>query len=192
MLTLLLGILGTAASLTYDAPKEWTSASAGSSMRLAQWRVGEQSEVVIFYFGPGQGGSTEANIERWMGQFEQPDGSSTKDRAKKSETKAGDSEGNPRGHHRHLRRARSTGRDRAPQRAGHPNDRHRRRGTRRALVHSFPRASEGGLGRGTAFRRLPLVAPARMTAITSAEWTRGSWRAPSSSLWAHRDHCSSS
>jgi hypothetical protein len=90
MLTLLLGILGTAASLTYDAPKEWTSASAGSSMRLAQWRVGEQSEVVIFYFGPGQGGSTEANVERWIGQFEQPDGSSTKDRAKKSETKAGD------------------------------------------------------------------------------------------------------
>jgi hypothetical protein len=90
MLTLLLGILGTAASLAYDAPKEWTSVAAGSSMRLAEWRVGEQSEVVIFYFGPGQGGSPEANVDRWIGQFEQPDGSSTRDRAKRSESTAGD------------------------------------------------------------------------------------------------------
>lgn len=55
-------------------------------MRLAQWEVpGEAgagpAEVVIFYFGEGSGGSVEDNLERWFGQFEQPDGTSTKERA---------------------------------------------------------------------------------------------------------------
>ena len=41
----------------------------------------EAAEAVIFYFGEGQGGGVEANLERWFGQFEQPDGSSTRERA---------------------------------------------------------------------------------------------------------------
>ena len=35
----------------------------------------------------GAGGSIEANIDRWYGQFKQPDGSSTKDKAKVSKSK---------------------------------------------------------------------------------------------------------
>ena len=43
-------------------------------MRKAELRVvgedGAQAEVVFFHFGPGQGGSVEANIQRWIGQFQ--------------------------------------------------------------------------------------------------------------------------
>jgi hypothetical protein len=34
----------------------------------------EDGECAVYYFGPGQGGSVEANVDRWAGQFEQPDG----------------------------------------------------------------------------------------------------------------------
>jgi hypothetical protein len=38
-------------------------------------------ELVVFYFGPGQGGSAEANIDRWIGQITQPNGSSSSAKA---------------------------------------------------------------------------------------------------------------
>jgi hypothetical protein len=57
-------------------------------MRVAQYKLpkaeGDQddAQLVLYYFGPGQGGSVEANLERWMGQMQQPDGKPSKDRAK--------------------------------------------------------------------------------------------------------------
>jgi hypothetical protein len=59
-------------------------------MRKAQYALPkaegdtEDGELTVFYFGLGQGGSVEANIDRWIGQLSQPDGSSTKDKAKTS------------------------------------------------------------------------------------------------------------
>ena len=53
-------------------------------MRVAVWELtGDDApaEVVNFYFGEGSGGGVEANLARWFGQFQQPDGSSTRDRA---------------------------------------------------------------------------------------------------------------
>jgi hypothetical protein len=43
-------------------------------MRLVQFRVpggggAEEAELVVFYFGQGEGGSAEANIARWQSQF---------------------------------------------------------------------------------------------------------------------------
>jgi hypothetical protein len=74
-----------APGLGYDVPDGWETAQASSRMRLAQWTLpgdgDEAAEVVIFFFGPGQGGGVEANLARWFSQFEQPDGSSTKDQA---------------------------------------------------------------------------------------------------------------
>ncbi len=70
--------------LGFDAPAEWVSKPSSSSMRVAVWELtGDDApaEVVIFYFGEGSGGGVEANLARWFGQFEQPDGSSTRDRA---------------------------------------------------------------------------------------------------------------
>lgn len=43
-------------------------------MRLTEFDAGGGAEVVVFYFGAGQGGSAEANIGRWESQFTGPDG----------------------------------------------------------------------------------------------------------------------
>lgn len=58
-----------------------------SSMRAAEYGVegDPQAELTVFYFGEGQGGAVEPNIARWIGQFTQPDGSDTAQRAKRSE-----------------------------------------------------------------------------------------------------------
>ena len=76
-------------SLTWKAPTGWGEEVPASSMRKAQYRlpkVAEDTEdamVAIFYF-PGQGGSVQDNLDRWYGQFIQPDGKSTKEVAKVS------------------------------------------------------------------------------------------------------------
>jgi hypothetical protein len=75
--------------LAYDVPKDWRAVETSSGMRLAQWSYGAKSEIVIFYFGEGQGGSIEANLDRWYGQFQQPDGGSTRERANVTKSKAG-------------------------------------------------------------------------------------------------------
>jgi hypothetical protein len=42
----------------------------------------EPGEVAVFYFGASQGGDVQSNIDRWIGQFNQPDGSDSKSAAK--------------------------------------------------------------------------------------------------------------
>jgi hypothetical protein len=70
-----------------QAPAEWTSTPPTSKMRKAQFSLprvegdSEDGELVIYYFG-GEGGSAQANLERWYGQFEQPDGASSSEKAK--------------------------------------------------------------------------------------------------------------
>lgn len=65
---------GTLSALDYRAPvpANWTSRTPSSSMRLAEYLVGGEGskvEVVVYFFGQGQGGSADANIERWREQF---------------------------------------------------------------------------------------------------------------------------
>ena len=63
--------------LSAVAPKGWVAQQPSSSMRVAQYGLpGPAGEATlgIFFFGPGQGGSVEANIERWFGQFSEEDG----------------------------------------------------------------------------------------------------------------------
>lgn len=67
--------------LDYPAavPVSWTARETTNEMRLAEYAIpaaagAESAEVVVYYFGPGQGGSVEANIARWTGQFTTPDG----------------------------------------------------------------------------------------------------------------------
>ncbi len=70
--------------LTATPPSGWEQLTPSSSMRLAEFSlpgkpVGSgDATLAIFYFGRGQGGSVEQNIDRWYSQFEQPDGGSTK------------------------------------------------------------------------------------------------------------------
>ena len=42
-------------------------------MRAATYMV-DDAECVVYFFGQGQGGGVQANIDRWKGQFSQPDG----------------------------------------------------------------------------------------------------------------------
>ncbi len=65
--------------LVTHVPKVWNQAAPSSSMRLAQFatqdEAGKQTaELIFYYFGPGQGGSAEANIARWRSQFHRADG----------------------------------------------------------------------------------------------------------------------
>lgn len=54
-------------------------------MRVEQYRLpgdgAADAEVAVFYF-PGTGGSVQANIDRWTGQFTLPDGSPATQAAK--------------------------------------------------------------------------------------------------------------
>jgi hypothetical protein len=61
------------------APVTWEAQAPANTMRLAEFVAptgagGEPARVVVYYFGPGQGGSADANIQRWTGQFSAPDG----------------------------------------------------------------------------------------------------------------------
>jgi len=75
-------------SLKFRIPAGWVEEERASRMRVAQYRLTkvapdtEDASVVLYYFGPGQGGSTAANIERWIAQMKQEDGSASKDKAK--------------------------------------------------------------------------------------------------------------
>lgn len=74
--------------LHFKAPDGWVTEKASSSMRVAQYKLpkseGDKDDgsLVLYYFGSAQGGSAQANIDRWIGQMQQPDGSSSKDKAK--------------------------------------------------------------------------------------------------------------
>ena len=79
--------------LVWDAPADWISETPSSSMRRAQYQVpgpGGDGELVIFYFGPGQGGDAMSNAVRWANQFAQPDGQASADVMKNEEIRVGD------------------------------------------------------------------------------------------------------
>jgi len=61
-------------------PASWTPRTPSSTMRLAEYVVpptaaAGTAEVVVYFFGKGQGGNVDANLARWKAQFSSPDGS---------------------------------------------------------------------------------------------------------------------
>jgi len=54
------------AAIAWTAPAEWKVLPNASSMRLATYGVGNGAELTVVRAG----GTTEANIERWSGQFD--------------------------------------------------------------------------------------------------------------------------
>lgn len=75
-------------SLKFTVPNGWVEEERSSSMRVAQYKLPrvspdtEDASLVLYYFGQNQGGSTAANIERWVSQMKQADGSSSKEAVK--------------------------------------------------------------------------------------------------------------
>jgi hypothetical protein len=76
-----------AAGLRFAVPADWTRVPAGSDVRAAQFRIPrvgddtEDGELVLFFFGSARGGGVEDNVNRWYGQFTEPDGRSSRDAA---------------------------------------------------------------------------------------------------------------
>lgn len=77
----------------FKAPEGWVNEAPSNSMRKAQFKLpgADQSdaELAVFFF-PGAGGTVEANLNRWYGQFKQPDGSNSKDKAEKTTVQVND------------------------------------------------------------------------------------------------------
>ena len=77
-----------ACELRFKMPDGWVSESPSSKMRVAQYKLpraegdAEDASLVVYYFGPAQGGSVDANIDRWISQMEQPGSGSSKEKAK--------------------------------------------------------------------------------------------------------------
>ena len=82
-------------TLKYDMPEGWTSKPLSSKMRVADFVLpraegdSEDASLVVTFFG-GQGGTVQANLDRWLGQMAQPDGRPSKDVAKISNLRTND------------------------------------------------------------------------------------------------------
>jgi hypothetical protein len=67
------------AGVRWTAPAGWKN-EGSQPMRAVTYAIAPASgdtagaECGVYFFGAGQGGSPEANVERWKGQFHGPDG----------------------------------------------------------------------------------------------------------------------
>lgn len=85
------GTTASAAGVSWTIPEGW-DVLGPRPMRAATYMIGEgdnSSECAVFFFGAGQGGEVQSNIDRWIGQFQQPDGSDSKSNAKTEHRHAG-------------------------------------------------------------------------------------------------------
>jgi hypothetical protein len=60
---------------TFSRPTGWEWLEPAPPMRKAHLKAakaGQEAEVIFFFFGAGGGGGTQANIDRWLGQFKEP------------------------------------------------------------------------------------------------------------------------
>lgn len=58
--------------LAFAVPEGWRVLPPGSPMRKAELQAPGGGGVTFFHFGRQQGGTAEANIERWIRQFQEP------------------------------------------------------------------------------------------------------------------------
>src|SRR5215510_11455370 len=62
---------------TFARPTNWEWVESASPMRKAELKVVDtktkaKAEVVFYHFGQGGAGGTQANVDRWLGQFAEP------------------------------------------------------------------------------------------------------------------------
>ncbi len=65
----------TVGAFTFTRPTDWPSVPVTSPMRKAELKVPGAdathfADITFFYFGAGQGGDVQGNVQRWLGQFE--------------------------------------------------------------------------------------------------------------------------
>jgi hypothetical protein len=82
-----LAIFASSTALKFDTPAGWISKPPASASRIAEFALprvagdAEDVSIVVYFFG-GQGGSVQANVDRWAGQMAQPDGRPSNEVAK--------------------------------------------------------------------------------------------------------------
>jgi hypothetical protein len=83
--------------LAFKAPEGWVSETPGSAMRREQYRLPKQgadtadATVTVLVLPAKEGGGLEGNLDRWAGQFAQPDGKRSREVMKQSTRKLGPS-----------------------------------------------------------------------------------------------------
>jgi len=68
-----LGVSVETERLDFELPAAWPQSKPSSSMRIAQATIpgnAGSGELAVFYFGAGQGGGVDANIDRWVQQMD--------------------------------------------------------------------------------------------------------------------------
>jgi hypothetical protein len=76
-------------AVSFKLPPKWEAQAPKSSMRRAQVSASGSAgpaELIVYFFGPQGAGTAKANIDRWTGQFTNPDGSPISD-AKQTSSK---------------------------------------------------------------------------------------------------------
>jgi hypothetical protein len=69
---------GSSGEIDFALPAGWQSETPSNNMRMAQASIpgpGGPGQLAVFYFGPGNGGGAQDNIQRWIGQMEAEAGS---------------------------------------------------------------------------------------------------------------------
>jgi hypothetical protein len=64
----------TVGAYNFTRPADWKTVEPTSPMRKAQLQIpgkdgGKPAEITFFFFGEGNGGGVEPNVQRWFGQF---------------------------------------------------------------------------------------------------------------------------
>lgn len=81
-----------AGDLQFEKAPAWKATPVRSAMRRAQYLLPkaeadtDDAEVVVFYFGRGEGGPVMENLKRWKGQFSTAEGTPLAEDAGKQET----------------------------------------------------------------------------------------------------------
>ena len=69
-------------AVAFKMPAKWKAQAPKSAMRRAQLSApgsAGPAELIVYFFGPQGAGTSQDNIDRWIGQFSNPDGSAVSD-----------------------------------------------------------------------------------------------------------------
>ena len=65
-------------AVAIKVPAKWSAQAPKSAMRRAQLSApgsAGDAELIVYFFGPQGAGTAQENLDRWIGQFSNPDGS---------------------------------------------------------------------------------------------------------------------
>jgi len=79
-------------AVAIKVPAKWSAQAPKSAMRRAQLSApgsAGAAELIVYFFGPQGAGTSQENVDRWIGQFSNPDGSAVSNAKQASSTVSG-------------------------------------------------------------------------------------------------------